>query len=328
LVDGDGAISEAAIYAIFEISDRTRTDLIRAHLFSSKNKVTKQKALFALARAIDKQAAPDILRYVESGGNYDLLQVEPFLRAAPTPEIPGRLLLAWLKGDGRLGPLVSALKPAGTAPIAASELSLALSQGSLFRASQVVDVLANTGDSTTPSALLPLLSNASYPLRFHSAVALSRFDVPEAKRADDSLAADFDIAPSDWLLGEVHMLSTIKEPAAQARLTPLLVAREKSADPTMAMAATAVHFEWDPETAVFRFLDALASNSVVERDLAKKYLVKAKTPLATELLRRALAREQRDIPKTLLRDILDRRPASGAATASGVPTPAASSQAK
>jgi hypothetical protein len=54
-------------------------------------------------------------------------------------------------------------------------------------------------------------------------------------------------------------------------------------------------------------LDALASSSRRERDLAERYLVSQPEPIVTELLRRALVRERRDVVGGQLRRILDLR---------------------
>ncbi|RLB59317.1 MAG: hypothetical protein DRI90_15565, partial [Deltaproteobacteria bacterium] len=64
---------------------------------------------------------------------------------------------------------------------------------------------------------------------------------------------------------------------------------------------------WDPDKAVFRFLDALASPSSHERDLAESYLSRNKDQKVTWLLRRALAREGRIHTRDRLRALLDER---------------------
>jgi hypothetical protein len=73
------------------------------------------------------------------------------------------------------------------------------------------------------------------------------------------------------------------------------------------MAAAAIRLAWKPDQAVFRFLDALASASGFERDLAEGYLTRARERKVTWLLRRMLAREGREDVRDRLRSILDQR---------------------
>jgi hypothetical protein len=112
----------------------------------------------------------------------------------------------------------------------------------------------------------------------------------------------------------VRVLSRVKEPATRARFVPKLLDREKGSDVPLAIASAAVRLEWEPESAVFRFLDALASTRPSERELAEKYLLRAKHPLIVPLLRRALARETRDPVRISLRRVLDIRFGGGDAT--------------
>ena len=73
------------------------------------------------------------------------------------------------------------------------------------------------------------------------------------------------------------------------------------------MAAAAVHLAWEPEVAIFRMLDGLASPARQERDLAEQYLMRNHKPVVTSLLRRVFAREQRDTVRQTLRRMLDAR---------------------
>ena len=163
---------------------------------------------------------------------------------------------------------------------------------------------AISSDAQALSVLEPLLSHESTRLRLHAAVALSRSG---RTNADSVLLADLDNLPDERLPFFVRVTSRIAEPAARARLTPELLRREKGSDAAVAVAAAAVLLAWDPENAVFRMLDALAAPSRLERDLAERYLRGNSKPIVTSLLRRALAREQRQDVRDSLRRLLDLR---------------------
>ncbi len=313
-VDGKNAtLREEAIHSIFTLSGNTKKELVWDKLYSGTPKSTvKLRAAIALGKALDPRVSSDLLGCIEKG-HCKLRDVEPYLRAAPDPQIPGRLLLAWAKGSSELGGLVALHRPVGAAAIAASELS-ATFPGNLRRAAFAADLLGDVGDSKTPPALLPLLGDEHARIRLHGSIALARFAVPEATKADAALLADLDTLPADWLPTVVRLLGHVKEPAVRARLLPDLQKREKGKDVPVAMAAAAVRLAWDPEAAVFRFLDALAGKDALERDLAERYLARGRHPLLTTLLRRALAREPRDAVKVSLRKVLDLRAGMGDGT--------------
>lgn len=195
--------------------------------------------------------------------------------------------------------------------MAASDVLASVAEGSLRRAGFAIDLLGDVGDASAPKVLEPLLASDKTHLRLHGALALSRFSVGTPENADAQLFRDLDQLPADWLPSAVRLVARVKEPATRVRLTKLLVAREKSDDVALAIACTAVHMEWDPETAVFRMLDALASKGARERELAEWYLIRSKHALTTGLLRRALAREPREPVKVSLRRVLDARGGSG-----------------
>jgi hypothetical protein len=67
----------------------------------------------------------------------------------------------------------------------------------------------------------------------------------------------------------VRALSLIDQPAARAALESELEKRQADPDATIALAAAAIRLSRDPQSAVFRFLYALASDASHERDLAE-----------------------------------------------------------
>ncbi len=313
-VDGKNAtLREEAIYSIYALSGFAKKDLVWDKLYTGAPKpAVKLRAAVALGKANDPRVANDLLVCVENG-TCKLRDVDKYLRAAPDAKIPGRLLLAWAKGSSDLGPLVALHKPTGAAALATSELSASY-PSNLRRTAFAADLLGDVGDAKAPAALLPLLGDEHARLRLHGSIALARFDVPEATKADAALLADLDTLPADWLPTIVRLLAQVKEPAVRKRLGPELDKREKGKDLPVAMAAAAVRLAWDPEAAVFRFLDGLASKDALERDLSERYLIRTRHPLLTTLLRRALAREPRDPVKVSLRKVLDFRAGLGDST--------------
>ncbi len=91
------------------------------------------------------------------------------------------------------------------------------------------------------------------------------------------------------------------------RLSQALEARAKGAESDLALAAAATLLAWDPENGFFRFLDALASASPERQELARAYLLRARSKKVTWVMRRALARESRAFVRDELRVLLDDR---------------------
>ena len=102
-------------------------------------------------------------------------------------------------------------------------------------------------------------------------------------------------------------VSRVSEPKAQQTLGAALVQRQTNADVNIALAAAAIRLAWDPESAIFRFLDALASSSSYERELATVYVRRNTRRKLTFVMRRALAREGRESTRDRLRALLDKR---------------------
>ena len=299
--DKNPALKEQAVYSLLTLSHGKRTDLVHDKLLGAKDPATRHRALLALAKAGDQTVAGDVMKCLE------LSQCTPketsgLLQTASSADVPGRLLLAWSRGNFAVTDLVASRKPAGTGALAVSDIESSRSQGRapVF----AIDLAGDVAERSAEKPLRELLKDDNARLRLHSEVALSRLDVTEA---DLALFADLDNLAQDRLPAAARLLSRVQEPAARKRLDPELEKRAKGGDIPIALAAAAVRLEWDPEQGVFRFLEALASARGEERDLAERYLVHAKRAEVTWVLRRALAREPRDDVRDRLRKILDLR---------------------
>jgi HEAT repeat protein len=302
--DPNPTLSRAAIYAVYASSGMKRTDLVHDRLYvRAKHPGDKLDAALALARANDPRVVPDLLACLEKR-TCSLFDVEAPLRASHAADVPGRTLLAWFKGRTELTDLVASLHPVGGAALAVSEVQAELAQNDVVRATFALDLAGELGDEKAIAMLAPLLTHESPRLRLHAAVALSRAGNADA---DAIIFTEVDNLPQDALPHAARLLGRVAEPAARARLLPRVLAREKGEDADVALAAASVHLAWQPEVAIFRMLDALAAPSRHERDLAEKYLRASRSPLVTELLRRALARERRDTVADQIRRILDLR---------------------
>jgi HEAT repeat protein len=301
--DPNPTLKTAAIYSIYALAGASRKDLVYDKLYQSNDPATKLEAAVALGRANDPRVTQDLVACLELR-TCRLLDVDPFLRASKSPDIPGRTLLAWSKGRSELTDLVAALRPEGVAPLGRSEVQASLAHRDLPRTLVAIDLTGEMTDAQAVTVLEPLLTHENTRLRLHAAVALSRAGKTSA---DAVLFRELDNLPFEQLPSFVRLMSRVTEPAARQRLLPELARREGGADVPVAVAAAAVHLAWAPEAAVFRMLSALSSPSRQERDLAERYLLRNETPVVTELLRRALSREGNEAVRNQLRRILDLR---------------------
>lgn len=300
-------LQEAAIYALYTQSGHKRTDLVFDKLYvPAKQPGAKQQAAIALGKAADPRVTDDLLLCFEQR-RCALGDVGPFFRAKPRPEVPGRLLLEWAKGRSELTDLLGALKPAGAGPLALSDMDASLAKGNPVRTAYAIDLVGDLGEAMSPPALRRLLTHESARLRLHAAVALARVG---DKAGDEVLLRDLDNVAAEQLPSFARLLARVEEADAQKRLGPELEKREKGRDIGVALAAAAARLAWGPEKAIFRLLDALAASDVAERELAERYLVRAKPKTVTFLLRRALSRETREPVAARLRKILDLRAAN------------------
>ena len=301
--DPNPTLKTAAIYSIYAVSGAARKDLVYDKLYSSPDAATKLEAAVALGRVNDARVTQDLVTCMELR-TCKLLDVDPFLRASRSPDVPGRTLLAWTKGRSDLTDLVATLRPDGVGALGRSEVSASLAHHDLPRTLVAIDLTGEMTDAQAVAVLLPLLTHENTRLRLHAAVALARAGTTDA---DAVLFREMDNLPFEQLPSFARLMSRVTEPAARARLLPELTRRESGTDAPVAIAAAAIHLAWAPETAVFRMLAALSSPSRQDRDLAERYLVKNDTAVVTELLRRALAREGSESTRNQLRRILDLR---------------------
>ena len=297
------ALRQEAIYAIHALSGRKRGDLVFDKLFQSDNPSVKRRAAIVLGHATDSRVGDYLLQCLE-WNQCGLPEVGDFLRTSKDPATGGRLLLAWTRGRSDLADLVTALHPTGTLPLAASTVDAALARNDRDEAELAIDMLGGLGDASTKDRLAKASGATDAWLRLHASVALARLG---DGTADARIFQDMDNFPADWLPMFAHLLEKVEEPAARTRMAPELAKRERSQDVDLALAAAATHLAWDPDTSVYRMLDAMASSSARERELAVRYLRKNHAERVTWLLRRALSRETRPFTRDLLRKVLDGR---------------------
>jgi len=308
-------LREEAIYAVFAASGQKRADLVYDKLFApsapagddtKKRDEQKKRAAIALGKIGDARVREYLFACLETR-RCKPSQVEVYVRGDKDPSVGGRLLLEWARGRESLTGLLADLRPAGTLPLAAAAAESAVARGATDDAESAIDLVGELGDADARGRLdrlegAPPMSDPW--LELHTLTALARLGETSAEA---TLLARMDTVAAVWLPRLSGIMGRIKEKEVRERLTPELVKREKGSDPDVALAAAAVRLAWDPEGAVFRLLDALASPSVKERDLADRYLARPKDPKVTWLLRRALAREERLDVKDRLRSLLDRR---------------------
>ncbi len=312
--DPNASLQRAAIYALYALSGMKRTDLVWSKIYErNRDKPAgaelKLEAAIALGRANDPRVLGDLVMCVEQQ-SCAVAQVEAALRASKSPEVPGRMLVTWVKDRPDVSDLVASLRPAGATTVALGEAQAELARHDVSRTISALDLAGDLGDHNALSVLRPLLSHENARLRAHAAVALARWG--EAS-ADAVILSDLENAPHDQLPHAVRLLSRVNEPAARARLVPEIRKRIGSTDRDLGVALAAVELAWEPEAGVFSLLNALASPERRERDLAEMYFRRSREPKTTELLRRALARETRTPVRDQLRRILDIRAAAEAA---------------
>ena len=309
--DKNRTLRNTALFSVLSLSKGKKRDLIYdtlvaptpADRFAEQARMEAVLALAALGDSRVTQAVLDCLDQYRCPEP----QVAPFLLSQRSPSVGGRVLLGWAKGRNDLADLVAELRPTGAGLLAASEIESSLGYGRSSRLESAVDLAGAVAEPLAKDALLRLLSHENTDLRLHAAVALARLGDGSA---DLRLFAELDNLPQSELSRAARLIATVTEPATRARLAPKLEERSKRNEPPLALASAAVLLAWQPETAVFRLLDALAAPSVEERDLAMFYLKRDTRPVLTSLLRRALAREQRPYVRDSLRVLLDARPAS------------------
>jgi len=307
LVDAENpSLREEAIYAIFAISRGKRADLVHDKLFTAKREERKRRAAVELGKIGDTRVRGYLLACLEKR-NCRPSQVVRYVHADKDASVGGRLLLDWARGRLSFTGFVADLRPAGSLAIAASAAESAVAQGMVDEAESAIDLVGELGDAAARARLMRLKAAPAMRdawLEIHTLTALARLGEAPAEAA---LLARMDTIAAVWLPRFAGIVGRIKEKEVRDRLTPELIKREKGPDAGVALAAAAIRLAWDPENAIFRLTEALASPQVKERDLADRYLVRAHDPKVTWLLRRALAREDRADVKDRLRSVLDRR---------------------
>ncbi|MCC6213385.1 MAG: HEAT repeat domain-containing protein [Polyangiaceae bacterium] len=301
--DQNPSIREEAIYAAYEASGRKATGAIHDQLFLSNRAAVRLRAAHVLAAAGDPRVGDFLLACVESGSCAAGALAGYFVKLQRT-DVGERMLLAWARGRDDLAPLVGLLKPAGAVPLAAGSVDAAFATGGEQRAPVAIRLLADLGDRSVAARLAPRATASELWLRAVVGTTLVRLG---HGGAEAQLVADLDLLPQEWLPRYSGLLAGVAEPDARARLTPALAERSKKGEAPLALAASRVLLEWDPEAHFPRMFDALATGTVQERELAEDYLAQAEDARVTFLLRRALSRETRPYARDRLRLVLDRR---------------------
>ena len=296
-------LREEAIYAIHELSGQKRGQLIYEQLFGSSVENIRRRAAIALGKAGDGRARDYLLACFEAK-RCAADDVEAFLRADKDPGTPARVLLSWARDRTELAEVVAGLKPVGASQLVASSIDVALAQQRDSVAKDSIDLLGALGDARMRPRLQPLLRNSDAWLRVHSEVALARLGEPSA---DAALLGELDNLPSDWLPAVARFVARLSDAAVRTRLITELARREAGTDFPVALAAAAIRLEWQPEQALPRLLTALASERVLESDLAERYLRRAENKTVTRLLDSALKSEKQEDTRVRLRKLIDSR---------------------
>lgn len=305
--DANLSLREAAIYAVHALSPGGRTDLLHDRLFRGldpqKQRPAIRRAAVALGRAGDARVR-DYLVNCAFAHLCDMSEVGPILTKTPRDADTGRVLFAWARGDHRMTPLVATLRPAGATSLAMSSLRESWGSPDAYEATEAMKLLGGLGDTSAVELLDRRTGTELRSARIVALVAAGRLGHgPAAGR----LAMELDDVAAESLPEVSRALGLVVEPTFRAGLNPLLEERTRGADTNLAIAAAAVRLTWEPEAGFFRFLDALASTSSFERELAARYLAKNRDPRVTWAMRRALAREGREDVRDRLRALLDER---------------------
>ncbi|HRI53081.1 MAG TPA: HEAT repeat domain-containing protein [Pseudomonadota bacterium] len=296
-------LREEAIYAIHALSGQKRGQLIYEQLLGSSVENTRRRAAIALGKVGDGRVRDYLLGCFEAK-RCSADDVEAFLRADTDPGTPARVLLSWARDRTELAPVVAGLKPVGASQLVASSIDVALAQQRDGVAKDSIDLLGALGDARMRPRLQPLLRNSDAWLRVHSEVALARLGEPSA---DAALLGELDNLPSDWLPAVARFVARLSDAAVRTRLVAELARREAGTDFPVALAAAAIRLEWQPEQALPRLLTALASERVLESDLAERYLRRAENKTVTKLLDGALKSEKQEDTRVRLRKLIDSR---------------------
>ncbi len=292
-----------AVYAIHRLAKSGRPDLIFDRLFRPlrrRHKQVARQAAIVLAQADDMRVKGYIFDCLLNY-NCSTSDVGEFVVKHADDRDKGRLLLAWARNRTAFTPLVSSLKPEGTLPMARSVYDESRYGESMRSSLGIIATLADK--SALPMVKQRTKSKHTFTRVFAMATAVRLGD----SAAPAGLLAELDNLPTEYLPRFVLAASNIVEKHAQSALMSGIVARQKSTNVDLALAAAAIQLSWKPDDAIFRFIAALGSASSYERELAEMYLARNRRQRVTWLLRRALAREGREDVKARMRVMLDGR---------------------
>jgi HEAT repeat protein len=303
--DPNPTFRHAAIYGLFQTSGRKRVDLLWDNFFQKGKPEEKREAGFALIEANDPRLVDYALTCLEKrqcGGSDEV--VKSYLLAAKGQHIPGRILLNWVSGSDEYAPLVAKLKPEGAAPLAVSVISRAIAHENTRSVLSAVDVVAALKEGSAKPALERVAEGTDPEERVHALLALGSLG---DTKADAKVLADFDGLAAVRLGHYARTLGEVTQPTVKKRLEPELKKRSQSKDVRTAIASAKVLFAWDPESGIYRLVDALASTEPLEREMAFRILRNDDRPVVTSLIRRSLAREGRPVVRDALRVLSDAR---------------------
>ncbi len=305
--DANLSLREEAIYALHALTPGGRADLLHDRLYRgldpNKHGASIRRAALALGAADDPRVRDYLLQCTLSYG-CDVAKVGQTFTKAPRDADTGRILLSWTRSNHQLTDLVATLKPTGAVSLAMSSLRESWSHPEAYDSIDAMRLLGGLGD---PSAMELLSQRSNTEERWPRIVALVASGRLGSGSAAPRLAKELDDVAAESMPDAVRAMAVVVEPKFRAALEPLLDERVRREDIHVALAAAAVRLAWSPESGFFRFLEALASSSSFERELAVRYLTKNRDPRVTWAMRRALAREGRDDVRDRLRALLDER---------------------
>ncbi|MBM4377166.1 MAG: HEAT repeat domain-containing protein [Deltaproteobacteria bacterium] len=301
------SLKEEAIYALHALTPGGRADLVHDRLYAgldpSRHGASIRRAALALGKAGDGRVREYLLRCVLSYG-CDVDPLAGTFTKVPRSADTGRILLAWTRGQRRLGDWLSVLRPAGASSLAASILRDSWALPASTDSIDALRLLGGLGDTGATDLVLQRSTTTEVKARLASLIAAGRLGHAPAGA---SVVAELDNLAAESLPDAVRALTDVVEPGFRGVLDPLLVERTKSATPELAMGAAAVRLAWQPDAGFMRFLEALSSSNAQERELGEYYLKRNKDERITWAMRRALAREERKDVRDRLRVLLDDR---------------------
>ncbi len=305
--DGNLSLREEAIYALNALTPGGRADLIHDKLFKGLNPRKQAAQIRRAALTLGDAGDARVREYLLAcalGGGCRIDRVGGYFSRFPSDAASGRMLLAWTRGSHHFTDVLTKLRPIGAAPLAMSALRESWPSPESGESVSSMELLGGLGDASALDLLVQRAGTDRTWPRILALVAAGRLGNVDA---GDRLMAEMDNLAAESLPELVFAMSSIAEEPLRQKLDPLLEAKQGAAEPQVALCAAAIRLAWHPEKAIFRFLDALASKSSFERDLAAHYLEHNHDRRVTWVMRRALSREGRDDVRDRLRALLDER---------------------